>query len=268
MGTIGRTNTGGAGLNLTILASVEQPPSPVENLVWINTDTAIPNWYWQTDEPAAGEKKEGVLWITINALATNKLDLLRNNNLVVGFGTPRQYKNGNWETVGGKIYYNGSWHNLQTFVYDGTIGNAENNFNHDVGGYPWNTSKNINTVSVTGSSDSFTCYYFGGTGGSGLCYSNKKIDFTEVKSVKIVYTGSGEGRAPTLRATVFASASGGSDSGCAASANLGTPLSKTTVTINTENVTGTYYLGFFAGSDSSGYQWSRTFKIFSIELIS
>lgn len=264
---IGGTNTGGGGLNLRIVDGNTRPVSPVENMVWINTETRIPDWYWQAEEPS--NKETGTLWIATSNVSSNNLNLLRHNTLVVGVGTIRQWDGTQWQLVGGSIYYGGAWHNLQTFVYDGSIGNAENNFNHNVGGYPWYVSGNGPSVSIGAGSESFTCSYSHGTGGRGLCYSNQKIDFTDVKTVKIIYTGySGGGGNRGLRATVFSSASSGSDSGSVASTGLGTPSSKSTATINTSGVTGSYYLGFYADSNSSGYYWNSSLTIYSIELIS
>jgi len=263
MGTIGRTNTGGAGLNLTVLASVTQPSNPVENLIWFNTDTAIPHWYFQNDAPSDPEL--GDVYVTISTTATNVLQVLRNNGMKLYFGTARQWDGDSWELVGGKIYYNGTWHNLQTFVYDGTIGNAENNFNHSVGGYPWLTSTGNSSTSISTANDSFTCYYIGG--GTGLCYTKNKIDFSAVKSVKITYTASSGGYVVWKRAQIFTSASGGNAVGVVAETSVDNATAKTTITLNTSSLSGQYYFGFGYYSNSSGTV-NVSFKIYSIELIS
>lgn len=261
MGTIGRTNTGGGSLNLTIFASVEQPAIPVENMIWFNTDTAIPHWYFQNTAPSNPEV--GDVYVTLSSTSTNVLQILRNNGIHLYFGTPRQWDGTNWNIIGGKIYYNGAWHNLQTFVYDGTIGNAENNFNHTVGGYPWSKTGGC-ASSRTDKAAYFNCYWHGGTGGDGTFYAPRKIDFTAIKTVKITYTASGEGRSTVHQARVFTS---GNTSGTVASVDMGSSSSKKTVTLNTANVTGEYYLGFYVYSDVSGYQWSWNYNIYSIELI-
>lgn len=262
MGTIGRTNTGGAGLNLTILASVEQPGNPVDNLIWFNTDTAIPHWYFQNTAPENPEL--GDVYITITTTATNVLQILRNNGIQLFFGTPRQWNGDSWEIIGGKIYYSGSWHNLQTFVYDGTIGDAENNFNHSVGGYPWQMGGEA-AKSISTATDSFSCSFGAGTGGNGVIYTKDKIDFSAVNSVKITYTCTGT---DYLWAKVFTSRSGGTPSGTVVSSGtINSASAKTTVTLDVTNVSGEYYLGFHAYSDKSGYQWGKTIKVFSIELI-
>ena len=265
MGTIGRTNTGGAGLNLTILASVEQPGNPVENLIWFNTDTAIPHWYFQNTAP--NDPALGDVYITITTTATNVLQILRNNGIDLYFGTPRQWDGTNWNIVGGKIYYNGSWHNLQTFVYDGTIGNAENNFNHSVGGYPWRTSGGgLVSPSISAETSSFSCSAGAAAAGSGVCYSRDTIDFSAVKSVKITYTMSGG--TGNVKASVFTSASSGSISGEKAYTNISASSSKKTITIDTSSLNTSCYLGFQLWSEASGYSWGRTVKIYSIELVS
>lgn len=264
MGTIGRTNTGGAGLNLTILASVEQPGNPVENLIWFNTSTAIPHWYFQNDAPSDPEL--GDVYVTISTTATNVLQTLRNNGMKLYFGTPRQWDGDSWEIVGGKIYYNGSWHNLKTFVYDGSIGNAENNFNHSVGGYPWQRNGDRAT-SITTATDSFTCTFSGGTGGTGLCYTKNTIDFSAVNRVKITYTASSNGNINFRKVQIFTSASSGSAVGVVAETSVNNATAKTIITLNTSSLTGSYYLGFgYSSSSTTTNGWNM--KTYSIELVS
>ena len=264
---IGGTNTGGGGLNLRIVDGNTQPVSPVENMIWINTETRIPNWYWQASEPS--QKETGDLWIGASSVTTNVLNLLRHNALEVGIGTIRQWNGTEWEIVGGKVYYNGVWHNFQTFVYDGTIGDAENNFNHNVGGYPWRTSTSNINVSITPGTDSFSCSFAYGTGGRGVCYTNQKIDFTNVRKVKITYIASTSGAGgKTTRASVFTSVSSGNESGLMASATINSATSARTVEVDTSALSGEYYFGFHGESNASGAYWSASLTIYSIELIS
>lgn len=259
----GSTNTGGAGLNLRVIGNNTQPENPTENMIWFNTDTRIPHWYFQNDAPESPSL--GDVYVTISTTASNVLQVLRNNGLKLYFGTARQWDGDSWELVGGKIYYNGTWHNLQTFVYDGTIGDAENNFNHSVGGYPWSISRNMTSTSISTETDSFTCSFSGG--GNGLCYTKNKIDFSGVSSVKIVYTASGGGYVSNRNVGVFNSASGGVMSGVVASTNWSNANSKTTLTIDTSSLNDSYYLGVHFESSSSG-STSYSMKIYSIELVS
>ena len=229
-------------------------------MFWVNTDLAIPHWYFQNDEPS--DPETGDLYVTTPNTATNTLQLLRNNGIKLYFGTPRQYNGESWEKVGGKLYYNGTWHNLQTFVYDGTIGNAENNFNHSVGGYPWKKSGAVK--SFTEGTDSFTCRCGTTNAGHGVVYTHDTIDFEAVSSVKITYTGTGDG---ACRAVVFDSVSGGTINGLRAIKAMANTTAKKTVTIDTSGVTGLRYLGidcYYSGS----YGWDRSEKIYSIELVS
>lgn len=257
----GGTNGGAGGLNLRVIGSNTQPTHPVENMIWLNTDKAIPHWYFQNEAPT-DDPKVGDVYITITTTATHVLQVLRNNGLKLFFGTARQYDGTKWDLVGGKIYYSGEWHNLQTFVYDGSIGNAENNFNHNVGGYPWARS---GLASIGTSTDYFSCNFSGGTGGDGLCRTNKMIDLTSVSKIKITYATTSEGRSVTHQARVFSQAGGG---GVVASVDAGGSGSKKTVEINTSSLTGSYYLGFYVYSDVSGHNWSFNYKIYTIELVS
>lgn len=262
---IGGTNGGAGGLNLRVVGSNTQPTHPVENMIWLNTDTAIPHWYFQNEAPE--NPATGDVYITETTTATHVLQLLRNNGLKLYFGTARQYNGSSWDIVGGKIYYSDAWHNLQTFVYDGTIGNAENNFNHSVGGYPWRTSSGgyVTSCTISTSADHFTCYMQSGNASGAMWYTHDKIDFSAVNQVKITYTGSGGGN--SCRAGVFAGASSGAPSGLVASAAADNSTSKKTITINTSNVSGTYYLGLYVSWNGS-YQWNHTYNIYTIELVS
>ena len=263
----GRTNSGGGGLNLRIVDGNTQPTNPVENLIWINTETRIPNWYWQASEPS--QKETGTLWIVASSVATNVLSLLRHNVLEVGIGTIRQWNGTEWANVGGKVYYNGAWHNFQTFVYDGSIGDAEQNFNHNVGGYPWSKSTRSCVITTTENEDSFICAIGYGTGGNGLLYAPNAIDFTNVSKVKITYIASSSGAGTkTCRASVFTSASSGSESGLVASTTIRSSAEKTSIEIDTASLSGEYLLGLFGSSNASGGSWSITYTIYSIELIS
>jgi len=259
MGTIGRTNTGGAGLNLTILASVTQPSNPVENLIWFNTDTTIPHWYFQNDEPS--DPALGDVYVTISTTATNVLQTLRNNGMKLYFGTPRQWDGDSWEIIGGKIYYNGEWHNLQTFVYDGSIGNAENNFNHDVGGYDIDSGGWPHNCTYSTYEDRFKLSVSGGYQ-TRTANTPDTIDFTDVKTVKITYKASSSGGPSGHYFSVYASSA---TSWSAYSGNLPTSAEKTTAEIDTSALTGKYYLGaVLSRSSDSG---SRTVEIYTIELI-
>lgn len=42
---------GGSDLNFRVLAGLEQPASPRENDIWVDTDTAVTGWHFGADEP-------------------------------------------------------------------------------------------------------------------------------------------------------------------------------------------------------------------------
>lgn len=48
---LGRTNTGGAGLNFKVVGGTTQPSSPKENTIWVNTDTPITSWDFSSEAP-------------------------------------------------------------------------------------------------------------------------------------------------------------------------------------------------------------------------
>ena len=251
----GSTNTGGAGLNLRVIGNNTQPENPTENMIWLNTGTRIPHWYFQNDAPS--QKEVGDVYITVSTTTVNVLQVLRNNGLKLYFGTPRQWNGSAWNVIGGKIYYNGSWHNLQTFVYDGTIGSPTGNYNANIGGQPWTTGTDGGSVTITNYNDHFNISF--NAYGQQWTATNKKIDFTDVKTVKITYTASGfTGNLivctnKTTNGVRYPNASAAWTSGS----------SKHSTSINVSGLTGQYWLGTTEGAASSQ---TGSLDIFSIEL--
>lgn len=266
---VGRTNTGGASLNLRIMGGNTQPVSPVENLVWLNTNVAIPHWYIQNDIPA--DPVEGVVYITVMTSSNIVLQTLRNNGMKLYFGTAYQYQSGSWVTLGGQVYQNGAWIDLQKFVYNAGVFNE----NYATG---MNAVANILSTSVT--NDTANGYLNCNTSRSAVSqqgyayfYFNQKIDLTDVKKIKFTFSASGQNNdgATQVRGYRFVATSGNGANQWD-SPTRGTPKrydnpsesSPASVELDVTTLTGKNYVG----AAQYSYNGSTTIRIHNVELIS
>lgn len=98
---------GGAALNFKVVGGIEQPESPNENTIWINTDQPITGWAFNSEEPE--EPYEGMVWIEVGSISNVVMNVLNENELIVRLTNAKYYHNSEWSTVGVKIYKNGEW---------------------------------------------------------------------------------------------------------------------------------------------------------------
>jgi len=252
----GRTNCGGS-LKLHVVGGTTKPSSVAENTIWLNTSTAIPKWCVQNsapDSPSAGD-----VYITVRTTTSNALNIGSAFDVTLYLGTAWQYQSGAWVQLLGEVYYSGSWHGLQTFVYDGTIGSTTGNYNADIGGQPWTTGRDGGDVNITNYDDHFTISF--NPYGQQWTGTNKKIDFTNVNTVKFTYTASGY----TGNLIVYTTKSTSGTRYPDASAAWTSGSSRHSTSINVSGLTGQYWLGTTEGSSATGQ--SGSINIFSIELI-
>lgn len=267
---VGRTNTGGASLNLRIMGGNTQPTSPVENMVWLNTNVAIPHWYIQNDAPA--DPVEGTVYITVMTSSNIVLQTLRNNGMKLYFGTAYQYQNGSWATLGGQVYQNGAWKDLQKFVYNAGVFNE----NYATG---MNVSSSILSGNVT--NDAANGYLVCSTSRSavsqhayGYFYFNQKVNLTDVKTIKFTFSASNQyndGGGVQTRGYRFVATSGNGANQWD-SPTRGTPKrydnpsasSPASVELDVSTLTGENYVG----AAQYSYNGSTTIRIHNVELIS
>lgn len=254
---IGRTNTGG-GIKLFVVGGTTQPSSVAENTIWLNTSTSIPKW--SVTNTAPGSPAAGEVYITTRSLTSNVINISSPNPVNVYLGSAWQYVSGAWKQTAAQVYYSGSWHSLQTFVYDGSKNAGAGNYNSAIGGKPWTYGVDGGSASFWDSSDHFT-FSSGGSSGAQWASTAMQIDFTDVKSVKFTYTG----EVTTSKFIVFTNknASGTRDYPNAQSSELTTTSQKTTVSINTAGLTGNFWLGI----SNASWGATATINVFSIELV-
>ena len=260
----GVTNSGGAGLNLRIVGGNTQPANPVENMVWINTDTAIPHWYIQNDQPAS--PNEGDVYITVMTSSTVVLQVLRNNGMKLYFGTAYQYLEGTWKTMGGQAYQNGAWIDLQKFVYN--TGKYNENFATDI-----SISSSVISGSRTNGDSYISCFTSRSAvsqSGYAYFYFNSAIDLTDVKTIKFTYSASGQDsseRKYKMVVTTGTTASSAYESPTRGTSGLYSNPSASnpaTATLDVTALSGNHRIGVAQWT----YNGSTTVRIHSVELIS
>lgn len=105
----GRTNaggTGGFGLNLKIVNGATMPSNPRENTVWVKTTVAIKSYALSVSQPEIGT--EGLLWLK-TAYTGIEINVGKKNDMLISLAMAKIYSNGEWATLKGYVYKEGSW---------------------------------------------------------------------------------------------------------------------------------------------------------------
>ena len=106
---------GGASLNYKVVGGTEQPASPSENMIWVNTDAEITSHVFSATEPEA--PAEGLVWFKTGSASNGAFNALKNDTLMVYILVVSQYTNGNWKSVVAKIWQSGKWGQFVTYVF-------------------------------------------------------------------------------------------------------------------------------------------------------
>lgn len=182
---IGRTNTGGGGgggLNFKVVGGTTAPSNPKENMIWINTSTAITDWAFSATQPTA---VNGRVWISTGKSSIVEFNAAKKNSLQVYPISAKQYVSGAWVKKPAKSYQNGElvdWipylikgASLCERVTGGWTAQALRWNNDFVGEMPILT-KNSNSITLALSTTGYSC---------GVYYANNKIDLTDVKKLHL-----------------------------------------------------------------------------------
>ena len=106
----------GIELNFEVVGGTEQPGSPSENTIWINTAAEITGWVFSATEPET--PTEGMLWIFNASDSSVSFNALKKNEIHLCPLAARQYIGGAWEKKTGKSYQGGEWKDWVTFLYN------------------------------------------------------------------------------------------------------------------------------------------------------
>ena len=108
-------NGGANVLNFKVVGN-PQPANPRENTIWINTDTPITFYAFQTEAPS--NPQEGWVWIFVGTSSTAAFNALKKNGIQVYPISAKQYIGGAWVDKTAKSYQNGEWVDWVVSLYD------------------------------------------------------------------------------------------------------------------------------------------------------
>ena len=110
--------SGGASgnLNFAIVGGTTQPVNPVENTIWINTNTEITSYVFIPSEPS--EASEGMVWISTGISGSSSFNALEGNGIYIYPTSAFQYINGAWVGKAAKIFKNNTWVSWETYLFN------------------------------------------------------------------------------------------------------------------------------------------------------
>ena len=112
---IGRTNVGGSGgLNLKIVGGTSQP-SGKENLIWVNTSTAINGYAFSATAPTI--PAAGMVWFVTGTSASAAINIDKKNKVMIYPNSCYQYISGAWVSKTAMTYLGGTWVDWMLWLY-------------------------------------------------------------------------------------------------------------------------------------------------------
>lgn len=180
---------GVSALNFKVVGGTSAPASPVENTIWVNTETEISGWVFSAEEPKS--PVEGTVWISTGTSSTVEFNALKKNGIQVYPISAKQYISGAWANVTAKSYHGGAWKDWIKYLY-----NMGDECTDLTGGWvaaaikPAGSGSTAVKPSVTKNTDSIT---FSLTSGYpnyivGYLVTEKSIDITNYSKITINVT--------------------------------------------------------------------------------
>ena len=163
---------GGANLNFKVVGGTTQPASPSENMIWVNTDTAISEWVFAAEQPAS--PKEGMVWFQTGTSASAAFNALKKNSIMVCPISAKQYIDGAWVIKDAVIYQGGTWVNW----WNGQLYSAGNEYESVTGGW----AGQLNAAEVQVYADHL---YVLSNNSYGRAGTNKKINVTDFETLTV-----------------------------------------------------------------------------------
>ena len=111
-----KSGVGGMPVNFKVVSGTSAPELPMENTIWVNTDTAISGWIFSSLDP---DPQEGLVWILTGRASPVQFNAVRRNTVMVYPVSVKQYIGGEWVYKTAKIW-NGEWTLIaaDTIIYD------------------------------------------------------------------------------------------------------------------------------------------------------
>ena len=178
----------GVELNFEVVVN-PQPTNPKENTIWVNTDAQIPKYYFSAAQPE--NMAEGEVWFSVDTSSDWEFNALKKDSLQIYPISAQQKVGGALSKVSVKIYQNGEWVDLVTYLY-----NKGDKCTEITGGWEFSTctSDTGYTMGTYQDRTSHISLTTSQTGSSG-CSTTKKIDLINVTSISVNFTELTSGRA-------------------------------------------------------------------------
>lgn len=240
-----------SSLNFSVIGGVTKPENPVENTIWVNTETEITSWSISPEHPKS--PTSGMVWINNGSSSEYAFNALKKNEIKVYPQTAKQYVGGKWADVESNIYQGGKWSESQSgsVIYDsGTFGKSPGGATYSAKA----TDKNGGGAfaSVTNNSDHML---WSNNGGLGLFYIDPKVSCEGYKTLNISVADANVSTADDYPGKWgLVSAVNYKDPGFVASTGFDTLTGNQTLSLDVSNVGNTeYYIAmqFSAGSGNS-----------------
>ena len=99
-------NGGDNPLNFKVVGGTSEPSNPKENMIWVNTNTAITSYIFSTTQPTG---TAGMVWFRTGKSSTAVFNALKKNNIQIYPASAKQYVSGTWVEKTAKSYQGGKW---------------------------------------------------------------------------------------------------------------------------------------------------------------
>lgn len=281
--TYGESTGGfGADFNFEIVGGVNQPASPNENTIWVNTDTEIEKWQFSASAPTTRgdgtELKTGDVWLEITGVSNTKLNILSTNAIYVYIIYVYVYTDGSWANTPAYLYQDSTWKLINSDIYLYLNGNEHTRTTggwqsyaygyHDASNFAPTLTKDATTITATMTTQS------GSNGWGGTVAIANDLDLTNVNSIEFTATNVTAATYRVIYLIVYDRSlgnMGGSGSWSAperAAAYIqlnANNTTTTTYTLDTRLLSGNYAVGLFLWSAASAGTFSITLS--SVKLV-
>ena len=170
-------------LNFEIIGDTTEPTNKTENMIWVNTDTAITSYIFSPIQPEA--PSPGMLWIYVSSSSTAAFSAIEDNAIMMYPISANQYINDAWVNKTAKSWQGNVW----VPWWDGYIYDTGNMFEEYTGGFAsyHTSSTNYPNKGSFSAGDSYITVSVPDASGIVLKTKNK-IDLTHVNTIEFSIT--------------------------------------------------------------------------------
>lgn len=162
-------------LNFKVVGGKSVPESPKENMIWVDTDTAITDWAFSAEQPTA---VPGRVWFHTDTTSAGEFNALKKNGIQVYPTFAKQYVKDAWEYVTAMTYQNGKW---EEWVEDIYLYNEGDTCDSASGGWTYENMKYGTTLIGTRLTFQEKSMHIVGSSGSSMggCRTANMIDLSK-----------------------------------------------------------------------------------------